>query len=137
MKIKKIFSISVMFITLLVLSSCSYRLVDFTIISTKNAEIGVDRTKGVATEGEKSYVFSQMNLKDAMDRALENAGPQYDLLIDGVVTVQYFWFWYKVKVKGLAVSSTDLKAQLGTKGYKQWCDSHDIFDPDKAEIPNN
>lgn len=120
------------------LSSCTYRLVDFTVISTKNAEIGVDRTKGRQTEGSKAYFLGiGWNLKDALDIALENAGPRYDLLIDGVVSYQPIFFVAVVKVKGVAVSSADLKASLGEAGYEEWCKAHNIFDPSSSnEISN-
>ncbi|MGC9354005.1 MAG: hypothetical protein ACP5D9_09215 [Mariniphaga sp.] len=131
MKTSKFYFTGILVVALFALSNCTYRLVDFTVISTKNAEIGVDRTKGVPTEGEKSYFFSGFNLKDAMDIALENAGSQYDLLIDGVVTVQNIWFVTTVKVKGTAVSSTDLRASLGEDGFKKWRLANNIFDPKK------
>jgi hypothetical protein len=119
----------VLAIAMIAFSSCTHRLVDFTVISTKNAEIGVDRTKGKATEGQKGYFLGfGFNLKDAIDRALEAAGPQYDLLIDGVVSYQSLPFVIKVKVKGVAVSSGSLKASLGEDGYKNWLKSHNVLD---------
>ncbi|MFK7908768.1 MAG: hypothetical protein AB8B69_26805, partial [Chitinophagales bacterium] len=66
------------------LSSCSVRLVDFTVISSKNVSLNIDRTQGKKVKGEKKYFLGiGWNLKDAMDKALEMAGPEYDLLIDG------------------------------------------------------
>jgi hypothetical protein len=110
------------------LESCTYRLVDFTVISTKNAEIGVDRTKGVAVEGKKSYFLGMgWNVKDVIDLALESAGPQYDLLIDGVVSYQNFPFVLVVKAKGTAVSSGDLKAELGNEGFENWCKANNVY----------
>lgn len=115
-------------------SSCTYRLVDFTVISTKNAEIGVDKSKGIQTEGSKTYFLGfGFNLKDALDMALEKAGPKYDLLIDGVVTSQNLPFVVKVKVKGIAVSSSDLLGELGQEGFDEWCRIHNVFNPTTAD----
>ncbi len=128
----KLFMVIILAITV---SSCTIRLVDFTVISTKNAEIGVDKTKAVQTEGKKSYIFNMgFNLKDALDDALENAGPKYDLLVDGVVLYTSYPFVTVVKVKGLAVSSTELRAELGEEGYRNWCESNNIFDPENPEV---
>jgi len=125
-------------VLILFLSGCTYRLVDFTVISTKNAEIGVDRTKGKQTEGKKSYFLGLgFNLKDALDAALENAGPQYDLLIDGIVSYQNLPFVSVVKVKGVAISSSDLKASLGIQGYNQWCKNNNVFSPENISGSNN
>ena len=112
---------------LILTSGCTTRLVDFTVISTKNAEIGVDKTKGKRTEGEKTYFLGfGFNLKDALDNALENAGTKYDLLVDGVVTYTNLPFVVKVNVKGIAVSSSDLLGELGEEGYKEWCKANNI-----------
>ena len=55
-------------------SNCTFRLVDFTTISTKNVNLNVDRSKGKKTEGKKTYFLGiGFNLKDAIDLALENA----------------------------------------------------------------
>jgi hypothetical protein len=119
----------------LALSGCTVRLVDFTVISTKNAEIGVDRSKGVQTEGKKGYFLGiGFNLKDALDIALENAGPQYDILIDGVVSYQNLPFVNVVKVKGVAVSSQDLRTSLGQEGYEHWCKTHNVFNPKEEDV---
>ncbi|MEM6967322.1 MAG: hypothetical protein AAF573_21340, partial [Bacteroidota bacterium] len=108
MKSLKLFPLFIVLALVASLSSCTVRLVDFTVISTKNAEIGVDKSKGKQTTGSKSYFLGiGFNLKDALDIALEKAGPKYDLLIDGVVSSQSLPFVSKVKVKGIAVSSQD------------------------------
>ncbi|MEQ8908620.1 MAG: hypothetical protein RIC95_05480 [Vicingaceae bacterium] len=125
MKTSKLF-LAVILVSLVTLSSCSYRLVDFTVISTKNAEIGVDRSKGKKTMGKKSYFLGLgWNLKDAIDDALGNAGTEYDLLIDGVVTYVSIPLFPTIKVSGLAVSSSDLKADLGEDGFEDWLNQQD------------
>ena len=124
----------VLTLAVVVLSSCTVRLVDFTVISTKNAEIGIDKTLAKPTEGKKTYFLGiGWNIKDAADNALEAAGPQYDLLVDGVVTYSSYPFVAIVKVKGLAYSSSDLKASLGTEGYQNWCKANNVFDAEKEQ----
>jgi len=111
MKRMKIFKLKFLAIILLVsaLSGCTMRLVDFTVISSKNVNIGVDRTQGVQTEGKKGYFLGiGWNLKDALDIALETAGPQYDLLIDGVVSYSSYPFHTVITVKGEFLNITDI-----------------------------
>lgn len=72
------------------------------------------------------------NVKDAMDKALEAAGPEYDLLIDGVVRFNDYFFVCGYKVVGTAVSSKKLRASLGDKGFEEWCKSNNVFDPENV-----
>ncbi len=74
------------------------------------------------------------SIKDALDKALQKAGPEYDLLLDGVVRQQDFFLVAGYKVQGVAVSSSKLKASLGKDGYKEWCSKNHIFDPESAVV---
>jgi hypothetical protein len=67
-----------------------------------------------------------------MDNALQSAGPQYDLLVDGVVKIEDYTLVAGYVVEGTAISSTDLKAELGTKGFEDWCKANAIFDATTA-----
>lgn len=103
------------------MTSCSIRLVDFTVISSKNVDLDIDRTQGKKVKGNKSYFLGiGWNIKDAMDLALESAGPEYDLLVDGVVRYGSYPFISTVTVEGLAVSSKTMKSKLGEAGFKDW-----------------
>lgn len=134
MKTFKLNSMIALF-AIIIMSSCTARLVDFTVISTKNAEIGVDRTKGKQTEGSKAYFLGfGWNIKDAADEALEVAGPKYDLLLDGVVTYSSYPFVSIIKVKGVAVCSQELRAELGKEGFDKWSQENNVFDADKAAV---
>ena len=118
MKLKSLLVLAVLTLTL---SSCSIRLVDFTVISSKNVSLDIDRTQGVKVKGDKTYFLGiGWNIKDAMDAALEKAGPQYDLLIDGVVRYGSYPFIATVTVEGTAVSSKAMKSAMGEEGYKDW-----------------
>ena len=117
----------------LFLSSCTARLVDFTVISTKNCELGTNKLKSKRTEGKKTYFLGiGFNLKDAIDIALENAGSKYDLLIDGVVTYSNYPFVVIVKVKGKAVSTAEMTTMMGEEGFQEWCKTHNVLDPKTA-----
>lgn len=127
---KNLFKLSLVAFVVMSLASCSARLVDFTVISTKNADLNIKKSEGVATEG-KSMKFLNLgvNIKDAIDDALENAGPEYDLLVDGVIRSKQFPFYGGYVVEGTAVSSEKLKTKLGEKGYNEWCKNHNIVTP--------
>jgi hypothetical protein len=118
MKIKNFLAVVLM---LGLLASCSIRLVDFTIISSKNVGLDIDKSEVKRVKPEKSYFLGiGLNIKDAMDIALEKAGPDYDLLVDGVVRYQSFPFITSIVVEGLAVSSSAMKNKLGEAGFNNW-----------------
>lgn len=115
-------------VAVLTLSSCSMRLVDFTAISSKNVDLDIDRSQGVRVEGKKTYFLGLgWNIKDALDEALEQAGPEYDLLIDGVVRYGSYPFVSTVTVEGTAVSTSSMKRSLGKAGFEKWLQQQDIL----------
>ncbi|HEA31180.1 MAG TPA: hypothetical protein ENH91_14505 [Leeuwenhoekiella sp.] len=129
------FNILFLLVLAITLTSCSIRLVDFTTISSKNVSLDIDKTKGIQVEASKSYFLSiGWNIKDALDEALESAGPEYDLLVDGVVRYSSYPFISSVKVEGTAVNSRDIKMVYGQEGYEQWLNDNDIFDPETATV---
>ncbi|WP_298370309.1 hypothetical protein [uncultured Lutibacter sp.] len=120
----------ILVITVLTLSSCSQRLVDFTVISSKNHAINFDLEQGKITSGKSMGVFGiGTNIKDAMDTALQNAGPQYDILINGVVRAKSYPFYGGFIVEGTAVSSKQLIALFGEDGFEKWKNENNIFSP--------
>lgn len=93
------FSLIVLSITAFIFSSCSHRVLDFTLISSKN----VDLTKGASFVRGKNRVegtdmihwviiipTGSVNIKEAVDRAIEST-PGCIALLDGVI---YSKFWY-------------------------------------------
>ena len=135
MKIKNLFILS---LTLLALSSCSVRLVDFTVISSKNHSINFNTSQGKATTGKSMGVFAfGVDIKDAIDDALANAGAEYDVLINGVVRSKSYIFYGGFEVEGVAVNSRKLIAKLGQKGYESWLAKQTVVNPesqDTAEV---
>jgi hypothetical protein len=101
-------------------SSCTYRLIDFTTISSKNVTMRIpSASKGNRVTG-KDYVvvflgipFGRPNLKEATDRAIESAGKDYDCLIDGVVYVKRKWYLLfgqiGYEVEGTPVKTADIE----------------------------
>jgi hypothetical protein len=123
---KRIFYV-VLISTAFTLTSCSIRLVDFTVISSKNVNLNIDRTQGKKVKGEKAYFLGiGWNIKDAMDKALESAGKEYDLLVDGVVRYGSFPLVATVTVEGTAVSTIAMKNKLGEAGFKEWLNGKKI-----------
>lgn len=119
----------------LTLGSCSMRLVDFTVISSKNVNLNIDKTQGKPAEATKGYFLGLgWNIKDAMDKALEEAGPEYDLLVDGVVSYSSYPFWASIKVKGTAMSTSKMKMSMTETEYNEWLAGLNILDPSTAEV---
>ncbi|MCH4823374.1 hypothetical protein ML462_09320 [Gramella lutea] len=85
--------ITLLLLACILLSSCAYRITDFTIISTKNVDLSrastftrnTNRNEGV----DKAHIilfipFGRPHLKEAIDRAIEST-PGAVALVDGVV----------------------------------------------------
>ena len=115
---------------LLTLASCSQRLIDFTVISSKNTSFSFDKTQGIRVTGASNgFLGMGTSIKDAMDKALQSAGPDYDLLVDGVVRVNDYFFVSGFTVEGTAISSSKIKKSLGTLGFDNWLKKQNVFEP--------
>lgn len=80
-------------------SSCSYRVLDFTLISTKNVDLsnaasferGNQRVEGIDMVHTIIIIpLGRPNMKEAVDRAIETT-PGCVALVDGVVHSNYWW----------------------------------------------
>jgi hypothetical protein len=94
------------------LSGCTVRIVDFTAISTKNTNIKASKTgQRVSAEDCVPVILFPLgipNMKEAIDRAIEKAGPGYDALTDGVVySVQQAFIFGRIcyKVEGTPIAT--------------------------------
>jgi hypothetical protein len=94
----------------MLLSSCKTRLVDFTVISSKNVNLRLSEDgKGPRVEGRDMKFCGRPELKEAIDRALEGAGPGYDALIDGVVYQRNEFLKNGFSVEGTPIKTSKLK----------------------------
>lgn len=83
---------------LIVFNGCTYRILDFTIVSTKNIDltkIGTFKRTNTRTEGKDVahiilYIPGTPNMKEAIDRAIEKI-PGAVALVDGVIYNKYWW----------------------------------------------
>jgi hypothetical protein len=95
----------------MLLTSCSQRLIDFTVISSKNVTLRLpDDAKGPRSKGTELKMCGRPELKAAVDKAIENAGPGYDALIDGVIYVRNEYFRQGYVVEGTPIKTSKLKA---------------------------
>lgn len=100
-----------MAVCVLALTSCQQRLIDFTVISSKNVTLRVpDNAKGPRVEGRELKSCGTPMLKGAVDKAIEKAGPGYDALIDGVVYQRNEIFRMGWVVQGTPIKTSKLKA---------------------------
>lgn len=123
-----------MVVVAVVCASCSARLVDFTVISSKNVQLTYDRASGRQVVGKSNkFLGIGASIKGAMDNALKEAGPEYDILVDGVVYFNDYVFVTGYKVTGTALSSKTMRAELGDEGFEEWYRTHNVFVPEEAE----
>jgi len=128
-------SLLIVAIAAMTLTSCSIRLVDFTVISSKNVSLDIDKSEGIQTEGKKSYFLGiGWNIKDAMDEALEAAGPEYDMLVDGVVRYTSYPFVSGVHVEGTAINTRAMKERMGEAGFQEWLKGQDVLTAETAVV---
>ncbi|MCK4607012.1 MAG: hypothetical protein KAU35_06935 [candidate division Zixibacteria bacterium] len=125
--ILKVAVVFILIVAIVNLSGCTRRVLDFTIVSSKNVTMKLaDDGKGDRVVG-TDYVWWLLsiplgtpNLKEAVDRAIESAGPDYDALIDGVIYSQGYWFVVTAKtgfkVEGTPIKTTKLIADLQLEG---------------------
>ncbi len=106
MKTKTLRAFALAFFMLVLLNSCSNRMLDFTIVSSKNVTMNVksDAPRTSATAG---------SIKSAVDKAIEKAGPGYDALIDGVIyekwTYCILFNIIRYKVEGTPIKTKEIK----------------------------
>lgn len=93
------FSLIALSLTALILSSCSQRVFDFTMVSTKNIDLsnaGTFKRANTRVKGEHGvymviYIpLGAPNLKMAIDKAIEST-PGAIALVDGVVYYKSWW----------------------------------------------
>jgi hypothetical protein len=117
------------FVLIFLLSGCSYRLMDFTVISSRSHSLLFDKAQGKKVEGTSlKFLGIGAKIKEAVDNALEQAGADYDLLLDVVVYQEDNFFVSGYRVTGTAVRSIELRAQLGEEGFKSWLETNNVFE---------
>ncbi|MCD6465418.1 hypothetical protein J7L27_03515 [Candidatus Bathyarchaeota archaeon] len=99
-----------MFLSLIFIANCSWRIADLTVASTKNVEMGAEYVRvatGVRGSDIKSIIIfiptGHPNLEEAVDRALEKADGE--LMTNVVLYQKWWWIPYiygqiKYEVKG-------------------------------------
>ena len=103
-------------IVALTFSSCSHRVLDFTLISSKN----VDLSKGATFERGKSRVDGKdmvhwiifiptgtVSIKEALDKAIEST-PGCVALLDGVIYTKFWWIPYIYGQQSATIEGTPL-----------------------------
>lgn len=96
------FSFIALSLTAFILSSCSHRVLDFTLISSKNVDLskGASFVRGKQRVGGEDKVHliiiiptGSVNIKEAVDRAIEST-PGCVALLDGVIYTKFWWIPY-------------------------------------------
>ncbi len=85
-------------------AACTFRMVDFTVISSKNCDVKGKMGKRVKGSDGKCSMVGIPNLKEALDRAIQQE-PGADALVDGVVYWKYYYVWNVYEVEGTALNT--------------------------------
>ena len=131
---KLIFDQSIVLFTIIVsgllCQNCTYRVIDFTVISSKNVSLNLpENSKGQRVKGQ-DYVttflgipWGSPNLKEATDQAIESAGAEYDALIDGVIYQKRKWYFlfgkFGYEVEGTPIISKNIENRKQTAIQEQ------------------
>lgn len=90
------------------LSGCMARIMDFTLLSTKNVNIPGERGARVQGEDIANIIIviptGQPNIKTAVDRAIENG--HGDMLADAVISMKSWYIPYIFGQQGFVVEGT-------------------------------
>ncbi|MCP4569411.1 MAG: hypothetical protein GY841_17690 [FCB group bacterium] len=121
------FGLLVILVCSISFTGCTQRVLDFTVVSSKNVDLRIgpegkaDRVVGI----DQVWWFITIplgtpNLKEATDRAIESAGPEYDALIDGVISFRQAWYILTGEstfiVEGTPINTKALYAQMEKEG---------------------
>ena len=98
---------------------------DGIIITVKSSDKAIESSGEKKVEGDSYHPYLiGTNINEAVDKALEKAGPEYDMLIDATLEVNYYYmiiyFSNYITVTGTAVNSDELKAEMGEENYHRW-----------------
>ncbi len=113
---KRLIHPALVVLSLIFVTGCATRLVDFTIISTKNIDLsrGADFKRGpsrVQGEDKVSIIIfiptGTPNIKQAIDKAIQSV-PGAVALLDGVVTAKGWWIPYIYGESSYVVEGTPL-----------------------------
>lgn len=113
---QKVLKLFIVIMLVAVVSGCTTRLVDFTILSTKNVDLtraatferGNSRVEGKDTAYIIIFIPTGVpNVKEAIDRAIESV-PGAVALVDGVVSSNFFYFPYVYGQETYVVEGTPL-----------------------------
>lgn len=124
---KKLGLLFVLIIVILSITGCVTRMLDFTVVSNKNVDMKIkDTAKGSRVTGEDhvwwilSIPLGTPSLEEAVDRAIESAGPGYDALMDGVIYSEFYFYLLAArsgyKVVGTPVKTAEIIARLEQQG---------------------
>ena len=106
-------------------TGCAYRVVDDAVLTRPGGpapKVDVADAKPVEAGAYYPYLIG-FDLRRAVDKAFAEAGPEYDMLVNASITVKHYYvliyFSQYVFVRGDAVRSEDLRAQLGEESYQR------------------
>ncbi len=130
---KRLFVFLIAFFLCVVFASCSHRLIDFTIISSKNVDLsqmaqfkrGTQRVEGI----DKVHIIifiptGTPNAKEALDKAIESV-PGAVALVDGVITQKFWWIPYiygqnYFVVEGTPIINPDLLSNIDSQSKSNY-----------------
>lgn len=137
--LSKIYYIMVFIVVSIIIQSCSFRLIDeAAIIKTEKSIMEQEISIGKKVEGKEYFPYLLgYNIQGAIDEAFENAGENYDMLINTSVDTKHYYFiiYFSqyVVVKGTAVNSNELRKSMGDEKYSQWISQQNVIYKNVAE----
>lgn len=109
--------VTVFFTFSCIITSCTQRIMDFTVISTKNVEIGAKYKKLNRVEGEDKTIYvlfvpiGTPNLEEAVDDCLKNG--KGIILTDGVIKHTNWWALLYGEMAYTVIGDVWAKADMG------------------------
>lgn len=110
------FSVVLLFAFALLLGGCKSRVLDFTLISTKNVDMsksvnfqkGKQRVEGIdLAHWIIAFPTSTVTIKEAVDKAIEST-PGCVAILDGVIYSKFWWIPYIYGQQSIIVEGTPL-----------------------------
>jgi len=108
------------------LSSCSISLLNYSILADQS--VNINPKGGIEVNGYyDSWARSQRkSVKIATERALKQAGTDYDILVNGKIEMEYKVFFLRYRVTGTAFKSSNLIKEYGQIGFEEWKEKQEL-----------
>ena len=118
-------------IAILLLSGCKTRILDFTMLTNSQMPLVTQNTAKRVSGKSLSTIKKNNSINKALKNALDDAGPDYDALIDGSIYFIQGVFLSGYEVSGVPIKVSAIKASMTDSEFEKYCLQHNLMQNNK------